>query len=88
MLSMDVVARCRSRVTWVRNGYLPVKPSANNGADLYLGVKHTAQGSHASVPAACAFKSLGLVPLLSFESLSAAVRAVRAITAPYWIFGG
>jgi hypothetical protein len=35
MLSMDVVARCRSRVTWVRDGYLPVKPSANDGADLY-----------------------------------------------------
>jgi hypothetical protein len=36
MLLMNVVARCRSRVTWVRDGYLPVKPSANNGADLYL----------------------------------------------------
>jgi hypothetical protein len=36
MLSMDVVARCLSRVTSVRDGYLPVKTSANNGADLCL----------------------------------------------------
>ena len=40
MLSMDVVARCRcrSRVPWVRDGYLPVKPSANSGVNLYLGL--------------------------------------------------
>lgn len=38
MFSMDVVARCRSRVTRVRDGYSPVKPLASNSANLYLGL--------------------------------------------------
>ena len=44
MLSMDVVACCRSRVTWVRDGYLPVKPSVNNSADLYLRLRTQHKG--------------------------------------------
>ena len=89
MFSMDVVAR-RSRVMWVRDGYLPVKPCANNGADLYLGLST----QHKAPTRVC----LQLAPWnrpvwypyyrSNPESLSAAGRVMRAITAPYWVFGG
>ena len=91
MLAMDVVARCRSRVPWVRDGYLRVKPSANSGFNhLYLGLST----QHKGLTRAC----LQLAPWDRWvwspycrsnpESLSAAARAMRAITAPYWVFGG
>jgi hypothetical protein len=61
MLSMDVVARCRSRVPWVRDSDLPVKPSANDGADLYLGLS-------TRIPRECAcslcLKIAGFGPLI------------------------